>query len=148
MRCSSRCSSRSAARSAATSRRRARPRAAIGLRHDTGRRLRLDTPARRPRPARRGPDSAEGRASRQPGLTVDVFNAGSQKGQAKEVAAKLEAAGYRIGEVDERQVDYPGATIIHPKAMEREARVLARRTGITTLQVAPGSQTHITIVVA
>ncbi|MCW2927193.1 MAG: hypothetical protein JWM86_1161 [Thermoleophilia bacterium] len=80
-------------------------------------------------------------------ITVDVFNSGSQKGRAKEVAAQLKAAGYRVGQVTNAR-NYAGATIIHPKAMEREARLLARRTGVTTLQVAPGSTTHITVVVA
>lgn len=80
-------------------------------------------------------------------ITVDVFNSGSQKGRAKEVAAKLEAAGYKVDQVTNAK-NYAGATIIHPKTMEREARVLARRTGVTTLQVAPGSQTKITVVVA
>ena len=80
-------------------------------------------------------------------LTLDIFNAGSKKGYAKEVAAKLDAAGYRIGEVTNAKSDYSGATIIHPKDMAREARILAKRTGITTLQVAPGSTRKITIVV-
>ena len=80
-------------------------------------------------------------------LTLDIFNAGSKKGYAKEVAAKLEAAGYKIGEVTNSKSDYTGATIIHPADMAREARLLARRTGIATLQVAPGSTRKITIVV-
>ncbi len=81
-------------------------------------------------------------------ITVDVYNAGSQKGEAKDIAAKLEAAGYRIGDVTNAKGDYSGATIIHPAGMTREARQLARRTGITTLQVAPGSTTHMTVIVA
>ena len=80
-------------------------------------------------------------------LTLDIYNAGSKKGYAKEVAAKLESNGYGIGEVTNAKSDYSGATIIHPKDMAREARVLARRTGISTLQVAPGSTRRITIVV-
>ncbi len=80
-------------------------------------------------------------------LTLDIFNAGSKKGYAKEVAAKLEGAGYKIGEVTNSKGQYTGATIIHPADMAREARVLARRTGISTLQVAPGSTRKITIVV-
>ena len=80
-------------------------------------------------------------------LTLDIYNAGSKKGYAKEVAAKLEGNGYKIGEVTNAKSDYSGATIIHPKDMVREARVLARRTGISTLQVAPGSTRRITIVV-
>lgn len=80
-------------------------------------------------------------------LTLDIFNAGSKKGYAKEIAAKLDAAGYKIGEVTNSKSEYTGATIIHPADMAREARVLARRTGISTLQVAPGSTRKITIVV-
>jgi hypothetical protein len=81
-------------------------------------------------------------------ITVDVYNAGSEKGEAKEVAAKLEAAGYRIGDVTNAKGDYSGASIIHPSGMAREARQLARRTGITTLQEAPGSSRHMTVIVA
>lgn len=81
-------------------------------------------------------------------LTLDIFNAGSKKGYAKEVAAQLDAAGYKIGEVTNAQSDYTRATIIHPADMTREARVLAKRTGISTLQVAPGSSRKITIVVS
>ncbi len=80
-------------------------------------------------------------------LTLDIFNAGSKKGYAKEVAAKLDAAGYKIGEVTNSKSEYTGATIIHPADMVREARLLARKTGISTLQVAPGSTRKITIVV-
>jgi hypothetical protein len=80
-------------------------------------------------------------------LTLDIFNAGSKKGYAKEVAAKLKASGYKIGETANAKGDYSSATIIHPKDMSREAKVLARKTGISTLQVAPGSTRKITIVV-
>jgi hypothetical protein len=80
-------------------------------------------------------------------LTLDIFNAGSKKGYAKEVAAKLDSAGYKIGEVTNSKGTYSGATIIHPADMVREARLLARQTGISTLQVAPGSTRKITIVV-
>ncbi|MCW2920362.1 MAG: hypothetical protein JWL76_236 [Thermoleophilia bacterium] len=80
-------------------------------------------------------------------LTLDIFNAGSKKGYAKEVAAQLDAAGYKIGEVTNSKSSYTGATIIHPADMVREARLLARKTGISTLQVAPGSTRKITIVV-
>lgn len=81
-------------------------------------------------------------------LTLDVYNAGSRKGYAREVAANLKAAGYGIGEVTNAKSRYPGATVIHPKDLAREAKVLARRTGISTLQVAPGSTRRITVVVA
>ncbi len=80
-------------------------------------------------------------------LTLDIFNAGSKKGYAKEIAAKLDGAGYKIGEVTNAKSSYASATIIHPADMVREARLLARRTGITTLQVAPGSTRKITIIV-
>jgi hypothetical protein len=80
-------------------------------------------------------------------LKVDVFNSGSVKGKASTVAADLKAAGYGIGEVTNAKSDYAGSTIIHPADMAREARALARKTGITTLQVAPGSTRRITIVV-
>jgi hypothetical protein len=80
-------------------------------------------------------------------ITLDVFNAGSQKGYAKDVAAKLEGYGYKIDAVTNSKSDYSSATIIHPKDMAREAKVLARRTGIHTLQVAPGSTRKITIIV-
>ena len=60
-------------------------------------------------------------------LTLDIFNAGSKKGYAKEVAAKLDAAGYKIGEVTNAKTSYAGATIIHPADMAREAKLLATR---------------------
>lgn len=81
-------------------------------------------------------------------LTVDVFNAGSQKGKAKTVAERLKSAGYGIGEVTNAKSDYAGPTVIHPKDLAREARTIARRAGITTLQVAPGSTRRITVIVA
>lgn len=82
-------------------------------------------------------------------LTVDVYNAGSKKGRAKDVAAQVKAAGYKVGTVANTKSDYTGATIIHPADMGREARALARRTGVTSLQVAPGSSAnrHITLIV-
>jgi hypothetical protein len=80
-------------------------------------------------------------------LNVDVFNAGSQKGKARTVADRLRGHGYRIGEVTNAKGSYAGATVIHPRDMAREARLLARRAGITTLQVAPGSTRRITVVV-
>jgi hypothetical protein len=80
-------------------------------------------------------------------LSVDVFNAGSQKGKARTVADRLRGHGYRIGEVTNAKGSYAGATVIHPRDMAREARLLARRAGITTLQVAPGSTRRITVVV-
>ncbi|MEO6867404.1 MAG: LytR C-terminal domain-containing protein [Gaiellales bacterium] len=79
-------------------------------------------------------------------ITVDVFNAGSKKGYAKEVAAKLKGAGYQVGEVTNAK-DYTSATIIHPKGMAREARVLARRTGVTSVKESPGTGSSFTIVV-
>lgn len=81
-------------------------------------------------------------------LTVDVFNAGSRKGEAKAVAAKLKSAGYGIGDVTNAKSDYAGSTVIHPADLTREARTIARRTGISTLQVAPGSTRRITVIVA
>ena len=98
------------------------------------------------------PKAATGKAAVKPiippaRLTLDIFNAGSKKGYAKEVAADLKAAGYKIGEVTNSKSDYTGATIIHPADMTREARLLARKTGISTMQVAPGSTRKITIVV-
>ncbi|MCW2973550.1 MAG: hypothetical protein JWN72_1823 [Thermoleophilia bacterium] len=81
---------------------------------------------------------------------VDVFNAGSKKGYAKQVGDQLKAAKYQVGKVENAGGKYAGATVIYPKALEREARVLARRTGITTLQVMPAGAgaTSITVVVA
>ena len=80
-------------------------------------------------------------------LTLDIFNAGGTSGYAREVAAKLDAAGYKIGEVTNTKSEYASATIIHPQDMTREARQLARKAGITTLQVAPGSTRRITVIV-
>jgi hypothetical protein len=80
-------------------------------------------------------------------ITLDVFNAGSKKGYAKEVAARLQGYGYQVDEVTNAKSDYSGATIIHPKDMAREAKVLARRLGISTLMIAPGSTRKITIIV-
>jgi hypothetical protein len=79
-------------------------------------------------------------------LTLDVFNAGSKKGYAKEVAASLKSDGYKIGEVTNAK-DFSGAAIIYPKDMQREARRLVHLTGVTNLQVAPGDTRKITIVV-
>lgn len=80
-------------------------------------------------------------------ITLDVFNNGSRKGYAKTVADKLDAAGYRIGEVGNTTVSYGVATVIYPKDMAREARIVARRAGISKLQVAPGSTRTITLIV-
>ena len=80
-------------------------------------------------------------------IDVDVYNAGSKKGYAKQVGAELKGLGYRVGKVENAGGKFPGATVIYPKGMEREARILARRTGITTLQVAPGTGKQITLVV-
>jgi hypothetical protein len=80
-------------------------------------------------------------------LTVDVYNAGSQKGKAKTVADKVKGYGYKIGAVTNAKSSYGTSTIIHPADMTREARTLARRTGITNLQVAPGSTRKITLIV-
>ncbi|MCB0877979.1 MAG: LytR C-terminal domain-containing protein [Thermoleophilia bacterium] len=80
-------------------------------------------------------------------INVDVYNAGSQKGKAKTVADKLTAAGYHIGEVTNSKTDYAGARIIYPKGMAREARALARRTGISSLAEAPGSTRRVTVIV-
>ncbi len=80
-------------------------------------------------------------------LTVDVYNAGSQKGKAKTVADKIRGFNYRIGEVTNAKTDYASSRIIHPRSMAREARLLGRRTGITTLHVAPGSSRRITVIV-
>ncbi|MBC7460451.1 MAG: LytR C-terminal domain-containing protein, partial [Thermoleophilia bacterium] len=79
---------------------------------------------------------------------VNVFNAGSKKGYAKQIGDQLKAARYQVGTVENAGGKYAGATVIYPKALEREARVLARRTGITTLQVSPASGATITLVVA
>ncbi|MCZ4496092.1 MAG: LytR cell envelope-related transcriptional attenuator, partial [Thermoleophilia bacterium] len=80
-------------------------------------------------------------------IRLNVFNAGAKKGLAKDVAAKLKGLGYGIGQVENSKGDYAGATIIHPIGMEREAGVIARHTGITTLEVAPGSSKDVTVVV-
>jgi hypothetical protein len=80
-------------------------------------------------------------------LRLNVFNAGAKKGYAKEVADKLKGQGYGIGQVENSKGDYRSATVIHPKGMDREARLIAKRTGITTLEVAPGSSKDITVVV-
>jgi hypothetical protein len=80
-------------------------------------------------------------------LNVDVYNAGSKKGYAKEVGDRLKGLGYQVGAVENAGGKFPGATVIYPKGMDREARILARRTGITTLQVAPGTGKRITLVV-
>ncbi|MBC7462216.1 MAG: LytR C-terminal domain-containing protein [Thermoleophilia bacterium] len=79
---------------------------------------------------------------------VNVFNAGSKKGYAKQVGDQLKAAKYQVGTVKNAGGKYAGATVIYPKTLEREARVLARRTGVTTLQVSPAPGATITLVVA
>jgi hypothetical protein len=80
-------------------------------------------------------------------LRLNVYNAGHTKGYAKEVAAKLQRMHYRIGQVENAKGTYAGATVIYPKGLEREARVIARRMGIRSLDVAPGSTKDITVVV-
>ena len=80
-------------------------------------------------------------------LAVDVYNAGSKKGYAKTVADQLKGAGYRIGEVTNADSAYTTATLIYPKGLEREARVLARKAGITTMKPAPGTSRRMTVVV-
>lgn len=100
-----------------------------------------------PKPAVKAPAKAAAAPLPPSKLTLDVFNAGSKKGYAKEVAAKLEGYGYRVDAVTNAKSDYSSATIIHPADLAREAKMLARRTGISTLQVAPGSTRKITIIV-
>jgi len=79
-------------------------------------------------------------------IRVSIFNAGSQKGKAQDVAAKLSPLGYRINQVTNAKGDYSNATIIYPKGRAREAKILARRTGITTLQETPGASTDFVVV--
>ena len=80
-------------------------------------------------------------------LTVNVYNAGSQKGSAKRVAGQLKDASYKIGQVGNDKGDFTTSTVIHPVGMEREAKVLARRVGASTLQKAPGSTKQLTVVI-
>jgi len=80
-------------------------------------------------------------------LTVDIFNDGRRKGYAKEVAARLEQAGYGVGEVTNARGDYAAATVIHPKGMEREARALGKQLGITNLQAMTNTSSRFTVIV-
>jgi hypothetical protein len=78
---------------------------------------------------------------------VDVYNAGSKKGYAKQIGDQLKAAHYQVGTVTNAGGKFSGASVIYPKALAREARVLARSIGVTNLQVSPGSATQIIAVV-
>lgn len=81
-------------------------------------------------------------------VDVNVYNAGSRKGYAREVAARLRSAGYRIGEVTNSRGRFPTGTVLYPRGMEREAAALGRRVGISQLQPNAGSSRALVITVS
>jgi hypothetical protein len=81
-------------------------------------------------------------------LSVDVMNAGHQKGIAHRTADQLKAAHFRIGEVGNyRNSGYTQSTVLYRSGLDREAKALAKRLGITATRVAPGSSGSKLIVV-
>ena len=98
-------------------------------------------------PEKAAPAKAKPQPMLAPGrMTVDVFNAGRRQGYAKQLAAKLKDAGYRIGNVTNAKGDYNAAVVLHPKGRGREGRVLARKLGIGSVAQAPGDSTRFVVV--
>ncbi len=82
-------------------------------------------------------------------IQVNVLNAGGRTGVAHDVAEKLAAQKYKVGEVGNSSSRYGTAVILHPPSLQREAARLSRHTGITTTDKVPetGGPHTITIVV-